>query len=289
MPTSIPIGVRRGWSAWQKDLPAFLAWCRQNALSVIDLGPDLDAARQTQAAGLTVGTLDFGGGADWKNLIAPDKPTRDAAVQKAAALITDAAKLKIHKFFAVMLPLDPARPRPENFAFMLDSLAALIPALEQHRSQLLIEGWPGPGSLVCTPETYRHLFTQLPSPALGINYDPSHLIRMHIDPLRFLLEFASRIHHAHAKDCQFLPDPLYTYGTELAPTLPATNAGYGGLTWRYTIPGKGQTDWAAVLRVLTDADYHGALTIELEDADYNGTEEGEKRGILAGAGYLRGC
>src|SRR5580698_8819832 len=35
---SFPIGFRRGWSDWQKDLPAVLAWSKSEELSVIDLG-----------------------------------------------------------------------------------------------------------------------------------------------------------------------------------------------------------------------------------------------------------
>jgi len=31
------------------------------------------------------------------------------------------------------------------------------------------------------------------------------------------------------------------------------------------------------------------ISIELEDADFNGTPEGEQRGILLGANFLAGC
>ena len=36
------------------------------------------------------------------------------------------------------------------------------------------------------------------------------------------------------------------------------------------------------------AKYKGMVSIELEDANFNGTEAGEKLGILAGARYLEG-
>ena len=67
---------------------------------------------------------------------------------------------------------------------MVDSLNALSLALEAAGGRLVIEGWPGPGALCCTPETYRATFRECPSPAIGVNYDPSHLLRMGIDPIR---------------------------------------------------------------------------------------------------------
>ena len=61
---------------------------------------------------------------------------------------------------------------------------------------IAIEGWPGPGpaypALGCTPEMWRAMFEACPSPGLGLNYDPSHLVRIGIDYLRALNEFAPR-------------------------------------------------------------------------------------------------
>jgi sugar phosphate isomerase/epimerase len=44
-----------------------------------------------------------------------------------------------------------------------------------------------------TPETYRATVRECASPLHSINYDPSHLLRMGIDPIRFLKEFAPRV------------------------------------------------------------------------------------------------
>ena len=64
---------------------------------------------------------------------------------------------------------------------------------------------------------------------------------------------------------------------------------FGGATWRYTIPGHGQIRWRKILDLLQQAAYQGAITIELEDANFNGTEPGEKQGILAAAQCLATC
>jgi len=44
-----------------------------------------------------------------------------------------------------------------------------------------------------------------------------------------------------------------------------------------------------VFSILKDAGYAGAVSIELEDMHFNGTEAGEKLGILQGARFLEGC
>jgi sugar phosphate isomerase/epimerase len=111
---------------------------------------------------------------------------------------------------------------------------------------------------------------------------------MGIDHVRFLAEFAGRVKHVHGKDTELLNENVYEMGTELPATF-AKPVAFGGTTWRYTIPGQGVVRWHRVFWMLKEAGYAGAVSIELEDAHFNGTEEGEKRGILAGARFLEGC
>jgi sugar phosphate isomerase/epimerase len=59
--------------------------------------------------------------------------------------------------------------------------------------------------------------------------------------------------------------------------------------WRYTIPGHGGSRWPEMLRVLHDAGYAGAVSIELEDENFNGTLEGEKAGLLHARDFLESC
>ena len=121
-----------------------------------------------------------------------------------------------------------------------------------------------------------------------INYDPSHLIRQNIDPLRFLEEFAERVFHVHGKDTQWLPENLYEYGSEQPPTF-AKRISFGSLHWRYTIPGHGVMRWREAFRILQEQGYAGCVSIELEDANFNGSTDGEKLGFLQGACFLKGC
>ena len=276
------IGIRRGWSDWQKDLGTFTGWAKEVGSGVLEFGSDYPEFGQTVVeSGFAIGSVDL---TEWRALFSPDAEKRAAAVAQNAELVTKSAALGAKNFFIVVLPEDTALPRSENLKFAIESFSALAPALEAVGGRVVIEGWPGPGALGCTPETYRAILSATPA-CIGINYDPSHLIRMGIDPLRFLNEFADRVYHVHGKDAVVSAEAIYEYGTEQPATL-KENPGFGGPTWRYTIPGHGQMDWSAGLKILQARGYSGAISIELEDENFNGTEAGEKAGLLASLNFL---
>jgi sugar phosphate isomerase/epimerase len=236
-------------------------------------------------AGMRIGSVDL---VDKKGMISPDKAKRSEAIAKNADYVHACAAFGPINYFLVMLPEDPGLPRADNFGYLVESFGELVPVLEENDARLVVEGWPGPGALCCTPEGYRALFRELPSKAVGINYDPSHLIRQGIDPIRFLNEFVDRVYHIHGKDTELLPENAYEYGLEQPPTF-ATKFRYGAMAWRYTIPGHGVMRWGKAFSILADRGYQGCVSIELEDANFNGSEDGEKLGILQGTHFLSGC
>lgn len=281
-----PLGFRLGGSAWWRDTEAVLKWSKENDIEVIDLRPDADKTGRTFVdAGLRIGSADL---ADGRGMISPDKGRRAEAVAKNSQYVRDCAAYGAVNHFVVMLPENPALPRAENFGYMVESFGQLVPVLEKSGAHIVVEGWPGPGALCCTPEGYRALFRELPSMAMGINYDPSHLIRQGIDPIRFLGEFGSRVFHIHGKDTELLPENQYEFGHEQPPTF-ARPFAFGAVAWRYTIPGHGVMRWTKGFQILKDLGYAGGVSIELEDAYFNGAEDTEKLGILQGIRFLHGC
>ena len=283
---NFPIGFRQVNTKWQQDVPSLLAWTVANGLEAIDLTTDSPAAvKAVSDAGLRIGSIDL---PDNKGMIAADSGRRAEALARNSDCIRACTAAGPQNFFAVMLPEDPTLPRIENYGYMVDSFAALAGVLEKSGSHYVIEGWPGPGALCCTPESYRAFFRDVPSPAMSVNYDPSHLIRMGIDPLRFLTGFVDRVHHVHGKDTEILAENLYQYGHEQPATF-VERIAYGAHSWRYTIPGQGIFRWGEGLRILAENGYSGAVSIELEDSNFNGAEESEKWGILHGANFLAGC
>lgn len=259
-----------------------VAWTKAQNLSVIDLGGNcLDHLPIMQSNGIRVGSVDL---QNWHGLISEDPADQKASLEANEKFISECAKFGVTNYFAVMLPKDSAKKRSENFALMMDSLGKLSKILEAHNGHLVIEGWPGAGALCCTPEGYRACLNDT-SDAVGINYDPSHLIRMGVDPIRFLKEFANRVFHVHGKDCFVDLEAQYNFGTEQPATF-CKGHDFGNPVWRYTIPGHGQTHWVTVFEVLKAAGYKGAVSIELEDENFNGSEAGEKLGIITGSAIL---
>ncbi len=280
-----PIGFRRGGTDWQKDIKTLIAWTQQNELEAIDLGKDGNVQGQAVVdAGLRIGSIDL---REWHGMISPDRATREKAIEDNAEFIHECSAYGATNFFLVMLPEKPALPRAENFGYMVESFGQLAPVLEKYEARIVIEGWPGPGALCCTPEGYRGLFEAVPSKAMGINYDPSHLLRMGIDPLRFLREFGDRVYHVHGKDTEILSENQYEYGTEQPATF-VKPIRFGAHAWRYTIPGQGQVRWVDIMQFLQAQHYQGCVSIELEDENFNGPTESEQAGILHGARFLTG-
>jgi sugar phosphate isomerase/epimerase len=233
-------------------------------------------------SGLKIGSVDL---LEWQTLLSADAAERADAVAKNAAFV---AECGAQNYFAVMLPKDKELSRKENFGYMAESLNALSPALEKAGGRLVIEGWPGPGALCCTPESFRATFKECPSKSIGINYDPSHLLRMGIDPIRFLKEFVARVGHVHGKDCEILADDLYEYGHEQPATF-KESPWFGASAWRYTLPGHGGTNWKEVFRILVANGYKGVVSIELEDKDYCNGDEAQQNGLKDGAKFLSTC
>jgi sugar phosphate isomerase/epimerase len=85
-----------------------------------------------------------------------------------------------------------------------------------------------------------------------------------------------------------LTENLYEFGHEQPPTF-AKPQPFSGMAWRYTIPGHGVTRWVDVFRRLSDHGYDGAVSVELEDANFHREASAEQQGILLGAQHLAGC
>ena len=273
-------------SEWSQSVQGLITWAQENGFSALDTGKRPEDAAAVVAAGLKSGSVDL---LEWQGMLSLDPDKRRNAVNRNRAFIEAcAAAGEPLNYFVVMLPEDPNDPPQEVFTAMVKSYGELAGALEATNAQLVIEGWPGPGALCCTPESYRAFFEACPSPALGVNYDPSHLLRMGIDPLRFLDEFVGRVFHVHAKDTEVFDEARYEYGTEQKPLF-AVKPRFGGPFWRYTIPGHGVMRWKRAFEMLAEAGYQGCVCVELEVRFFNGSEAAEKAGLLASRHFLESC
>lgn len=279
------IGLRQGGGEWQRDPAGLARWAAGQRFGFVDFDWANAAGLM---ADLPVGTVDLFAREDYDAVIAPDSPTRRSVLLAAEAHVERCTVAGATCFFAVTLPAEPSASRRQNFDALVESFAALIPVLERTGTRVAVEGWPGLGAVCCTPETFRAFFDAVGSDRFGINYDPSHLVRMGINPVRFAREFADHVFHVHAKDTAVSADDLYEYGHEFSPTFKPARR-WAGNAWRYTLPGRGEVAWPEVFRTLSDAGYSGKVSIELEDEDFCGSEAGEQRGLIVARDFLEGC
>ena len=284
-----PIGFRRGWGDWQRgDVGALAGWAKAAGFAHLDLGwatpADVDAVH---AAGLGLGSCDL---LDFPNLLSTDPVVRAELLDRNVRYVREIAAKGCRIFFTVIVPGDPARHRVDNYRDAVDGYSPLCQAVADAGAVLAIEGAPGKhphyANLCTTPETLRAFLRDVGVPGVGVNYDPSHLVRLGVDHVRFLREFAPRVYHVHAKDTLRLPDGAYEYGVH-QPAAFAPPHRWGEHAWRYALPGRGEVRWAEVFGVLREAGYRGAVSVELEDEDYNGSERGETDALLASLAYLR--
>jgi sugar phosphate isomerase/epimerase len=286
---NFPIGFRRGWSDWQKKSIDDLArWAKNNDFAALDL-MNINPAdvRTLSGAGLKLGSIDL---LDFGSVMSSDAGKRRDAIERNVAYVKEMAPAGATAFFTCVIPGDPAAKRADNYKLAVECFGPIARACEGHGAAIVIEGWPGGAphlaNLCCTPETLRALLNDV-GPGAAVNYDPSHLIRLGVDHVRFLKEFAPRVKHVHAKDTQLYPDALYEFGSQTSAF--AMPHDFGEWTWRYTIPGHGQARWGEIFAVLREHGYRGVVSIELEDANFNGTEAGEKSALALSREFLRGA
>lgn len=118
-------------------------------------------------------------------------------------------------------------------------------------------------NLAFSPEIWQAMFEAVPSPALGLEIDPSHLVFLGIDHIQAIYDFGDRIVHFHAKDIDIderKRGRLGFYGQAFGPLQ-----GFGNGWWRFRAPGWGVIDWRRVITALTEVGYAGNIDIEHED------------------------
>jgi len=103
---------------------------------------------------------------------------------------------------------------------------------------------------ICTPAMYEACFNSVDSEALGLEWDPSHIIPQGVDPCENIRQFGSRIYHVHAKGAKVNTHVVARYGM-LHPAA-----------CEHCMPGFGDEDWGQIIKELRRTGYHGDLNIE---------------------------
>lgn len=178
----------------------------------------------------------------------------------------------------------PGLSGDENLAIFKDVFPPLCAYAEEKGVKLAFENWPRNGTMFgTTPEMWDAMFTAVPSPALGLCYDPSHFYWQGIDYIQPIWDFRERIYHAHAKDTEILIDARNRYGI-YGRQLESTPQ---DRWWRYRLPGFGDIDWHRYLDTLYQIGYDAVLSVEHEDPVWAATPELALRGLVLARSFLQ--
>jgi len=130
-----------------------------------------------------------------------------------------------------------------------------------------------PGFVAYSPETLLRL-RSIAGPAIGCNYDPSHMFWQGIDPIAAIRVLGDAIFHVHAKDTQLYSANLPRTG--VLDTKPYTDERNRGWIFRTCGYGHGAEWWKEFVSTLRMFGYDNVLSIEHEDSLMS-SEEGLTR------------
>lgn len=209
---------------------------------------------------------------------------RSANIAHLKKVIDASAKLNVN-LVTTFIGRDQTKNVEENIALFKEIWPPIIRYAEDRNVKIAIENcpmlfgreqWPGGQNLASTPKIWRELFSALPSPNFGLNYDPSHFVWQMMDYIAPLYEFKDKIFHVHYKDIKLLPEKLRDVGIMAYPLdfmVPK-------------LPGLGDVDWGKYVSALTDIGYDGYTCIEVEDKAFEGSRERILESLLLSKKYM---
>jgi sugar phosphate isomerase/epimerase len=233
--------------------------------------------------GLTVSSLAY-----YDNNLHPD-PAERAAINGHVLRCIDAAADLGCPTVGTFVGRHPGRSVRENLADAETVFAPLVDRAGERGVKIIVEncvmeGWHPdgyPGNLAYSPELWEWMF----GIGLYLNYDPSHLVWMGIDPVTAVRPYLDRIPHAQAKDIELFPERRDRYGWpgKAVERDDPWDVGW----WRYRVPGLGQVDWVRLIDAMYEGGFDGVLSVEHEDPVWGGTEELVEAGLEVSHRTLR--
>ena len=221
----------------------------------------------------------------YPNPLDPDETKSELFIGHICNLIRAADRLGV-AVVNTFVGRDPARNVEENIRTFAKKWPPIVKLAEAHNIRIGIENcpmyftvdeWPGGKNLATTPAIWDRLFEIIPSPAFGLNYDPSHMVWQMMDPIQPVLDYSHRFHHVHLKDAYVDRERLKRVG------IMATPLEYHAPR----IPGRGDVDWKAFFEALERVGYKGAACLEVEDKDFEGSRQDVERAIDSALGHIR--
>jgi sugar phosphate isomerase/epimerase len=205
----------------------------------------------------------------YPNYFDPDEKERQHARGYFLKLLDLAVRMD-QKVIATFVGRDPSKTVAENLPLFKDLFARFCDEAEKRGIRIAIENCPMQDrktlqgtNIAYSPEIWSAMFDLVPSRALGLEIDPSHMVWLGIDYVAAVRNFGDRIYHVHAKDMEIDNDILSRtgiYGQAFGDV-----SGFGHGWWRARTPGWGEVDWPKFISALIEVGYQGNIDIEHED------------------------
>jgi sugar phosphate isomerase/epimerase len=251
-------------------------------VDVADLGPARAEEIRTLCAEKNVAVSGLG---YYPNVLAADAEEAARTRQHLERVIRAAPLLGVRQV-NTFVGRDGRLSVDANWPRFLEVWAPLVRLAEECGVRIGIENcpmlftddeWPGGKNLATSPAVWRRMFDTLPSPAFGLNFDPSHLVWQQMDYLLPLREFSGRLFHVHAKDVRIDRPRLNDVGVLATP-----------LSYHHPkLPGLGDVNWGAFFAVLGEVGYRGPVCVEVEDRTYEHSLSARKAALRQSLHYLR--
>lgn len=280
-----------------QTLPQVAAWAVEHGFSDLECGPMLPLDRTAYEAVLSQGKISITALIYCRNYLSTDPQEAAGHLEELKKRIEFAGALGIEKVVTStgidksieegIYDRDPAvkdrgnmirRIPVRSMDKVVNTLGPLLELAEKNNVRLCFENCPLMGNIAISPILWQQLFDRLPSDKLGLAYDPSHLVWEMIDPYAPITLFRDKIFHVHAKDAAI-------DRKRLAQTGILTDFSW----WSYRIPGRGELDWGKLLQLLRQNGYDGTISLEHEDAAYEGSLPAVEQGLLDGKAHLESC
>jgi len=138
--------------------------------------------------------------------------------------------------------------------------------------------WKSVGqNIAFNPDAWELIFNEVPSEALGLQWEPAHQLMQLIDPMPQLKKWTPKIYNVHGKDATIDKTVLRTHGM----------TGKEPYAWNRT-PGFGDSNWIEIISRLRMYGYEGSIEIEgWHDPVYKG--DLEYTGQIHALHYLKQC
>jgi sugar phosphate isomerase/epimerase len=245
-------------------------------VTTLDAAGAFDVRSHLDDHGLEISALAY-----YENNLDRDSRRRES-VHEHLRRVVDAAQLLGVGLVGTFVGRDVSLTVADNMRLAEKTLPPLVEYAADRGVRLVVEncpmeGWHPdgyPANLAYSPELWDWMFDL----GLFLNFDPSHLGWLGIDPIAALAGYVDHVLHVQAKDVEIDAQARDRYGV-FGKAVDRSASPWDSGWWRYRIPGLGQIDWPRLVDCLKDGGFDGYVSVEHEDPVWSGTPERVREGL----------